>query len=331
MKNICKLLFLVALFIILTIPKSIYAQNNKSFDVIDISNPDYCIYLTPYNFKLDNSDTIIGIQLKDFTIIASEKYKDKLTKGLIKWLNPDYVIKEGEQIVEVVFYSGENSDVVTMNVYIYGIQDKATITPMPTTPVPNNVQIPNPIDDTTAASNSETISDNIIEDIATPSLTATSLTLVGGSSFDINVDNKEQGNQYSWTSSNPKAVRVNSKSGIVTAVSDGDAKITCNITSPSGETTTLTTDVSVGLDEDNMPILTEDSLNLEVGEMFDVDVENKIKGCSYRFVSSDKSVAKVTSTTGKITGLKVGNCIVRCIITDQNKNVYVLKTDVTIE
>jgi uncharacterized protein YjdB len=85
------------------------------------------------------------------------------------------------------------------------------------------------------------------------------------------------------------------------------------------------------LDIDNYPTLNETSLDLEVGDIFDINVENKLSDCKYKFTSSDKSLAKVTTLTGKVTALNKGDLTVTCTITNKDKSIIVLKCDVSIE
>lgn len=167
------------------------------------------------------------------------------------------------------------------------------------------------------------------EATTSPSLTATSLMLASTSStYDINLSNKEIGSTYKWSSSNEKVAKVNSK-GVVSAVNTGSCEITCAVTN-SGNTQELKSTVTVGLDDDNLPILTEDDITLEIGDLVDVDVDNLQKGSKVKFVSSDKAVVKVTSTSGKITGLDYGKCIITCTITTPSKQVIVLQCNVEV-
>lgn len=159
------------------------------------------------------------------------------------------------------------------------------------------------------------------------SLTATALMLTPDTSFDINIDNKESGSSYSWKSSNTKVAKV-SKSGIVSAVSDGEAKISCAITDSNGKITELNSTVKVGVD-DNLPVLSDNDLIIDVSDSYKLKVENKETGSTVKFTSSDKTIAKV-STSGKITTLKDGNCIVTATIT-KGTEVVVLSCNVSVE
>ena len=163
----------------------------------------------------------------------------------------------------------------------------------------------------------------------TPSLTATKIMLDSMTSYDINLNNKILGSKYKWTSSNPKVAKVNEKNGFVTAVSEGTAIITCEITLPNGTTQILQSLVTVGYDE-NAPVLTDTQLDLEIGDKYDINVENKIAKSKYRWVSSDRNVVKVNSSNGKVTAVGPGVAYIACTITTPENQVIVLRCDVTV-
>jgi len=168
-----------------------------------------------------------------------------------------------------------------------------------------------------------------IDEPTPPSLTATTVTLSTLTEYDINLDNKVSGSKYKWTSSNPDVAKVNAKNGLVTAVSEGTAVITCEITLPDGTVQTLQSIVNVGHDE-NAPTLTETVLDLEVGDKFDINLENKIAKSKYRWVSSDRSIVKVNSSNGKVTAVGPGEAYVTCTITTPDRQVIVLRCDITV-
>jgi len=161
------------------------------------------------------------------------------------------------------------------------------------------------------------------------SLTASNVLLATSTSYDINLNNKPDNASYKWTSSNEKVAKV-SKNGVVTAVSNGEATITCVITESNGEVKKLTSKVSVGVD-DNFPVLNEEELLLDIDETFNLKAENTAKGSTIKWKSSDKTIAKVSSGSGKVTALKKGKVIITCTITQKDKSVIVLKCDVEVE
>jgi glycerophosphoryl diester phosphodiesterase len=66
-----------------------------------------------------------------------------------------------------------------------------------------------------------------------PSLTVDNLTLSIGESYNININNKIRGSKYYWYSNDTDIVTVNSKNGIVNAISGGITDVYCDITLPS--------------------------------------------------------------------------------------------------
>jgi uncharacterized protein YjdB len=161
-----------------------------------------------------------------------------------------------------------------------------------------------------------------------PSLTASTLMFsMTASSYDININNKPSSATYSWKSSNTKVAKVDSK-GVVQGVSDGEAIITCSITTPDGKKQDLKSTIKVGQD-DNFPVLSDNDLIIDVNDTYSLKVENKESGSTVRFTSSNKSVAKV-STSGKITGVSVGKTVITTTIT-KGTDVVVLQCNVEVE
>ncbi len=163
----------------------------------------------------------------------------------------------------------------------------------------------------------------------TPSLTATSVLLGNRTSYDINLNDKISGSTYSWSSNNEAVVKVNAKNGLLTAVSEGTAIITCVITTPEKSIQTLTTEITVGYDE-NAPLLTESVLDLNPGDTFDINLENKIAKSKYRWASSDRSIVTVNSANGIVTAKAPGTAYVTCTITTPNNQVIVLRADINV-
>lgn len=167
------------------------------------------------------------------------------------------------------------------------------------------------------------------EEPTTPSLTATSVLLDTMATYDINLVNREVGSEYLWTSSDTEIVEVNSKSGKLKAIKEGKANIICEITLPDTTTQTLVSEVTVGYDA-NAPLLTESELDLEVGDTFDINLENKVAKSKYRWITSDKSIAKVNSSNGKVTAMSAGDAYVTCTITTPENQVIVLRCDISV-
>ena len=166
--------------------------------------------------------------------------------------------------------------------------------------------------------------------ITTPSLTATNLVLGLNTTFDINLNNKIFGSKYTWYSSNPKVAKVNVDNGVITPVSNGKAIITCEVLLPDGNKLTPECKVIVGYDEDT-PVLSEDNLELEVGDVFRVKISNLSVDSEVSWKSSDKTIAKVISKTGKITAIANGETYVICTITVPETNqIIIIRCDVFI-
>lgn len=162
-----------------------------------------------------------------------------------------------------------------------------------------------------------------------PSLTATTVSLETATTYDINLDNKITGSTYLWSSSDTDIVEVNPKNGLIKAKKEGRAIITCEITLPDKSKKLLTSEVTVGFD-DNAPLLTETELDLEVGDKFDINLENKIAKSKYRWASSDKKVVKVNSSNGKVTAMGAGEAYITCTITTPDRQVIVLRCDISV-
>ena len=169
----------------------------------------------------------------------------------------------------------------------------------------------------------------IVEEVTATSLTATMVQLDTMTAYDINLNNKISGSTYSWTSSDESVATVDSKNGKVRAKKEGKAIITCEIINPDGTTSTLASEVTVGYD-DNAPLLTETSLDLNPGDVFDINLENKIAKSKYRWASSDRSICKVNSSNGKVTAIGVGSAYVTCTITTPENQVIVLRCDISV-
>jgi hypothetical protein len=171
--------------------------------------------------------------------------------------------------------------------------------------------------------------EEVIEAPTVPALTATTVLLDAATTYDINLDNKITGSSYLWTSSDTDIVEVNPKSGLLKAKSTGKANVTCEITLPDATTQTLVSEVTVGVD-DNAPLLTETTLDLETGDVFDINLENKVAKSKYRWVSSNRAVAMVNSSNGKVTAIGTGSAYVTCTITTPENQVIVLRCDINV-
>ncbi len=96
-------------------------------------------------------------------------------------------------------------------------------------------------------------------DASGPQLKKTKLELKAGEQFDINIARKIENSKYKWISSNEEVIGVNSKNGFVTAVGNGEAKVTCTITTPDKSIIILLATIKVAEQQTN--IIWEDDFN----------------------------------------------------------------------
>lgn len=116
--------------------------------------------------------------------------------------------------------------------------------------------------------------------------------------------------EVTWTSSDEDIATV-TKEGVVEAIAPGTCTITCK--SRCNGTVTATCDVKVW-----EIVLSKKSLILKSNESYDLAVSanpNTFDLPTLVWTSSDEGVAKVTST-GKVTAVGSGSCIITCATTD---------------
>lgn len=306
------ILFMLIIFTSMSVSHSVKSEELKSFDVVssDYGNYSFKVYHV-FSKGYTNSEPFIGYKLSDYLISASIIDGNTPLLGKTKWDNPDYIIKEGAQEVKVNFISDNEATQPSFSytVYLYGIKWFNSDT---------DADKPDPLGDI----------DQMQEAFISPSLTATSIIMNKGNTYDINVNDKVAGT-YTWTSSNHKIAKVNAKNGIVTAVANGKAKITCKITGNDGQSYSLISTVTVGID-DNFPVLNDDTLDLSIGDKYDLDVENQIAKSKYQYKSSDRTVATVNASNGIITAKGDGTANIYCTITTKDKQIIILKCIVTV-
>ncbi len=88
------------------------------------------------------------------------------------------------------------------------------------------------------------ITPNTAKAASKPALTKTTLSVLTGKQYDLNVKSKVAKSKYVWSTSNAKIATVN-KMGVVKGVNQGSATITCKITTPKKNTYTLKCAVAV--------------------------------------------------------------------------------------
>lgn len=246
----------------------------------------------------------IDISLPKLEFIGAD---DKTVSGKVTYTNIDKIVPGYFDLQWVFTPDDSKYETISgvLNFYVWPEDSEASKGKMPD-PEPEEIDEPTP-----------------------PSLTATTVSLETATTYDINLDNKITGSTYTWSSSDESIVEVNPKNGLIKAKKEGKAVITCEITLPDKSKKLLTSEVTVGFD-DNAPLLTETELDLEVGDKFDINLENKIAKSKYRWASSDKKVVKVNSSNGKVTAVGPGEAYVTCTITTPDKQVIVLRCDIAV-
>jgi len=387
MKKLEKFIAISIVLLLFFVPYTYsFAQENKtSFDVVNVSKDGYEFRITVINPVQGDEITRAGLPLGNFHIIPSRKYNGNYVSGTVQWVNPDYIISEGEQTVDAMFNCDETGESVIITVYIYGVGNeinniadtkesviggKTVRDILPVGVVGCSINdIVKPEDMIFYNGNGEIVEgevtysgfDNTIvglqevdwlftpndtkyepkigyievklndipDEPTVPSLTATTVTLNKLTAYDINLNDKAPGCKYKWASNNPEVAKVNTKNGLVTAVSEGTATITCEITFPDETKQTLVSEIVVGYD-DNAPVLTDTVLDLNPGDEYDINVENKVAKSKYRWASSDRSIATVNSANGIVKAKAAGEAYVTCTITTPENQVIVLKCDINV-
>ena len=310
---------LLSIFILIQAPiANTEAVEYVPFYVVEISDSNYKLEISTFNPVDLSEETIIGRVLKNFHLYTSMRHNGKGIDGTATWDNPDYIIVAGEQTVGLTYKRDDTGEIIKAKAYIYGKEDPSTV------PTPTLAPIVQEFFDM-----HEEKQNTKPDEPTAPSLTATSVSLDKPLTYDINLNNKQSGASYEWTSSDTDIVDVNHKNGKLKAKGVGTAIVTCQITNKDGTTHTLQSEITVGYD-DNAPLLTETSLDLETGNVFDINLENKVAKSKYRWASSDKSVIVVNSSNGKVKAVAPGEAYVTCAITTPEKQVIVLRCDINV-
>jgi uncharacterized protein YjdB len=307
MKKFYFLLSLLIFFVIIPTNK-VHAQDYKSFDVVSSTDNNYSLSSNQFrntSYAELNNTTYVGDKLGDFLVTPYAVKNEKMISGEFKWTNPDYVIVAGEQYVELQFVDYKHKDTtITFKLYIYGIDKPSKA-----------------VQESAANVSSETK----VEEKET-SLIVTDLYLSKGMSYDLNLADVDNTN-YTWTSSDTSIATVNSETGKVKAISNGKVVITCT-GSTDDKQAELSANVTIGPAK-NIPKLSDDSLSLDVGDTFDIDIENGIKDQKVRFYSSDMDTAKVKSKSGVVSAENSGDANIYCNIS-KGTTVYLLKCSVEV-
>ncbi|HHV09967.1 MAG TPA: hypothetical protein GXX75_06795 [Clostridiales bacterium] len=371
------IIFAIAFILSFTCSATEHTAKAQAINLISVDG-NYNISFIATN---PNSDGFYkGQKLKDFSLIGIVTKGDTVaTSNLLYWENPDYIIAEGQQTVNLIceillpyekivfkvpitaasnqIELGDRSDMydvyngylgddiynilpnvkmyskvgnVVTGTFSYSDYDSSTTNMQKIkwtfTPGDQIYQAKTGYIYVQLLERDETA---VVEEITTPSLTVTSVSLATATSYDINIVDNIKGTKYEFTSSDPKIATVNPKNGIVKAIKPGKATITCKATLPDGRSETLTSDVVVGYDE-NAPVLTDEALDLSINDVFYITVENRIAKSKYKYASSDWSKVRVNSASGKIRAVGEGEAYVTCTITTPDKQVIVLRCDISI-
>jgi len=359
---------LLMLLIVATLAFSpIYAKAEERYSALyEKTDGDYAIEFEVRQKGLTVSGFYAGQRLDDYIIDGNCTYKG-FFYDYLEWTDPDYKIVEGVQTISIKAKSknvtfdvemegtkrpiDKNTNTVDMikggdikdlpwPIYkdSYGKRISGEYNPVNYDPNKlgtydlEYVFVP---DDSYYDTITGSIRINVwkpdpgVDEPTAPSLTATTVSLVNRTAYDINLNDKVSGCKYKWTSNNPEVAEVNPKNGLVTAVGEGTATITCEITYPDETKQTLVSEVVVGYD-DNAPVLTDTVLDLNPGDEYDINVENKIAKSKYRWASSDRSIVTVNSANGIVTAKATGTAYVTCTITTPENQVIVLRCDINV-
>lgn len=136
--------------------------------------------------------------------------------------------------------------------------------------------------------------------------------------------------EVTWSSSKPKVVQVDKKTGKLTALKPGTAVITCKATDGTGVKAAIKVTVkdtlvnSITLNKKKASLKVGKTLQLKIKKIKPADAVNQ----EVKWKSSDKKIATVDKD-GKITAKKPGTCEITCTAKDGSK-VYV-KCKVTVK
>ena len=156
------------------------------------------------------------------------------------------------------------------------------------------------------------------------SLSRSSLTMTAGDTESLSATVSPSGTSVSWTSSNTDVATVSS-SGRVTAVGDGSATITAEIT-VNGRNYTDTCRVTV---EEPSIRLSSSSLSLNVGDSETLSASVTPSGTSVSWSSSNTNVATVSSS-GRINAVASGSSTITASISYGGRD-YSVSCNVSVE
>ena len=166
------------------------------------------------------------------------------------------------------------------------------------------------------------------ETVVTPSLNATKKTLSAGKTFNLTVENAD-GKAVTYKSDKTSVASVNKKTGVITALSKGTAKITATV---NGEKLTCTIKVknSPQLKNGKKTVANNKTISVNKGKTLTLKISGKASAVNNKVTTSKKAVAKITSKAKdnfvKIKAVKKGTSTVTIKI--NNAVTYTFKVKV---
>lgn len=151
------------------------------------------------------------------------------------------------------------------------------------------------------------LTNNNVEAAIKPKLSVKQITLTKGMTQTFKANNIKSGSSVKWSSSDKTIATVSAK-GVVKGIKDGKATIKC-VVNTSGKKTTLKCPVTV-----KTPKFTKSSYSVTKGKSIVLELKNKYSKATYKWSSSDKKIAKVSSK-GKVTGIASGEVTITVNIT----------------
>ena len=282
----------------LCIKPSIVQAKLEEYNFIAVDNGDFNILMRIRN-KINNEGYFYaGYKLSDYYISGNAYYKD-IPYAAIEWYNEDYVIIEGRQIIDIDLpgiFDGVNK---------LSIEIEGKLEPLKTTPLQTERQKPE----------KKKVYGGNYKEYVFDGITGFSYEEIIPKMIFIGQDGVELTGKFSipdWDSSHEGLYEFN-------WIFEPD--------DPSYETKTGIVKVkfykAVNWEEfekeqnsiPTPPSLTATKIILAKNAFYDINIDNKIKGASYSWSSSDENVAKVNAKNGLVTAISEGSTVITCKIT----------------
>ncbi|MBH1941001.1 Ig-like domain-containing protein [Mobilitalea sibirica] len=272
-------LLLTTIFLTVTTGTA-YAQNNN-IEVISTTDDNNIIVIQ--DDKAYGDTIYVGQSLKDYSIVNVSK--DLLDDVTVRWENPDYQIREGQQVVNLIYRDKTTNEKIVFSVLINGTPylsaDKIYLQPN----IYYNLNIigKSSFDqDYQWSSEDEEIArvdrygnvtgvskgvttihckitflDGTVKDLTSLvfvgyedkdndlSLNMDKLILRSNEEFNLNIYNKIPGSDYVWHTKDNSIVEINHMNGMVIARGEGETTVSCLVTLPDKTVITLECDILV--------------------------------------------------------------------------------------